>query len=229
MLLKRDRDDSQFCVCHWTLGFFVPHTHVQSSTFVLFALLYTTISDNSWVLFWELTWFLVLICLCRPQEDKKIKSRRSGETDLLSDYRSMDIMLGNINLGIPDEDMDCFANAFINLEINFAETNRENSSIDNRLGTGPDQAIRTNRCNCSVILRVLQGSSTKRSPKRLKTWLKLWVPVKHDAIETAINEKILPRIQNAVSNLINGAREDGMIPSDARINQETNGLKLAVA
>ena len=45
----------------------------------------------------------------------------------------------------------------------------------------------------------------------------------NDAIETASNERVLPRIQNIANETLNKERGNGTIPDEARINRDVHG------
>ena len=120
---------------------------------------------------------------------------------MLSDYGSMDVMLGDGNSNCKEKELDSLINAPERQQDFHSFTNRDNSSQENEIRdiSNRNEPVREERLIQSI--NILSGEMNARKSRKIETWMDFMQTQTNRAISCAISERIIPEKQNMVENL----------------------------
>ena len=131
----------------------------------------------------------------------KAKVRKSKELDLLSDYGSMDVMLGDGNSNCKERELDSLIKATERQQDFQSFPARKKLSQENEIRdiSNRNESVREERLIDSI--NILSGEMNAWMSRELKTMREFMETQISRAISCAISELIRPEIQNMVENL----------------------------
>ena len=144
---------------------------------------------------------------------QKTKKKRSRQSDVMSDFENLDVMLGNYaNSDIRDQD------TVDQIEIDPESSRRQlgfgqeecnyRSLINTNLSENSEITVETSRAISSEI-----SSQMSRNLEEMKSDLNCYIL---EVINSAIEEKILPSIENLIANKIEAKNTKWDLQSDGR-------------
>ena len=132
---------------------------------------------------------------------QKTKARKSRELETLSDYRNMDVLLGDGNFNSIERELDSLINVPEEQRDFQSFPERGNSSQDNEIRDigNRNEPVREKRLKESI--NTLSGEMNARMSREMETMMDFMQTEISRAISCAISERIIPEIQNMLENL----------------------------
>ena len=141
----------------------------------------------------------------------------------MSDYENMDVMLGSGRLDDLNEDIDSFTARSSQRDRENSNGIAGNSSLENEIRNMPSSSSADHQ---DQVLRNIENITNELNRKFTQEIDVLIGSVNlqiNRAVEEAISERVIPRIQNVVESLNVGGRNDGGGPSVSQFNRDVNG------
>ena len=151
---------------------------------------------------------------------QKVKTRKSRELDMLSDYGNMNVMLGDGNSNSIERELDSLINVSEKQQDFQSFPNRENSSLENEIGDidSRNEPVRESRLVESINMP--SGEMNGRMSQEMESMMDVMHTQIIRALSSAISERIIPEIQNMVENL--PLNQHGVEPCTST-NEDGNG------
>ena len=141
----------------------------------------------------------------------------------MSDYENMDVMLGGSRLDDLNEDIDSFTARSSQRDRENSNGIAGNSSLENEIRNMPSSSSTDHQDQVLKNIENITNELNRKFTQEIDVLIGSVNLQINRAVEEAISERVIPRIQNVVESLNVGGRNDGGGPSGSQFNRDVNG------
>ena len=163
---------------------------------------------------------------------QKAKARKSREMDMMSDFKNMDVMLGNYNANVIErEPSNVIENSEIHCDPESNLQSRENDSHENDFGHFVHENMIPRQDRFQETMETFTSEVNMRLSQEMDSMMSMMHSQINRANIAAISERVILEIQNMVSSMSSSGNRDTetSLSHNSQENTERNsGFKTKI-